>query len=434
MSSENPGLTGDQPDSIVADMAGPAHGGSVIARHDGHVVFVRGALPGEQGVHIHLDPPGTSKKASRFRTGVAGRIGQPHPGRVDPQCSAAAAGAGCCDLDFVDPQGSAQFKRDVVIDQLSRIAKLAVDPHLVEVHTVAPFTGWRARVRLGVDKGGVIGLRAKNSHAIIPASHHTCAQWHPDLAEKLSQALPQLASQVTPGAELALALGDDGQLGCVEVTHHRGRPGKTRNLPGCAQTVTRQLQLPGQPQGHTVTWELPVESFWQGHVNAPTQFAGWIANTLPAAAGDNAVIWDLYGGAGVFAAALHRHAATVDSVDVASASTEAGQQALKAAGVDSVRFVAGDVATTMGQLVQDGLLHAVVVDPPRTGMGRGVVDAIALHEPHHVIHVGCDPATAARDIKGWVDHGYHLEKLSVWDTYGLTHHVELIAHLTKAMS
>lgn len=425
---------GRWPENIVSDILGPAHGGTVIARHDGHVVFVRGALPGEKGVHIRLDPPGSSKKASRFRTGVALDVDQPHPGRREGQCAAAAAGAGCCDLDFMTPEVSAKLKRDVVVDQLRRIGSIEMDPAAVQLHSVSPFTGWRTRARLGTDSTGTVGLRAKNSHAIIPVSKVTCAQWHPQLAEELRQRLPKLSSQVTPGAELAVAIGDDGQFGCVEVTHHRGRTGKVRRLSGNLHMVRRRLRVIQGGAAQTLSWSLPVESFWQGHLNAAQSYSDWIAAELPSETEENSVIWDLYGGAGVLAAAVHEHANAVDSVDLASGSTKAGEKALRAAGIDSVRFVSGDVSQTMEQLAEGSHLHAVIVDPPRTGMAKGVAAAITAHQPEHVMHVGCDPATAARDLKEWVAQGYRLEKLSVWDAYGLTHHVELIAHLTQAKS
>jgi tRNA/tmRNA/rRNA uracil-C5-methylase (TrmA/RlmC/RlmD family) len=68
----------------------------------------------------------------------------------------------------------------------------------------------------------------------------------------------------------------------------------------------------------------------------------------------------------------------------------------------------------------------VVLDPPRVGAGQDVVSAIAKKAPPAVIHIGCDPATFARDAHAWVSNGYTLEKLTVFNAFPGTHHMETI--------
>jgi tRNA/tmRNA/rRNA uracil-C5-methylase (TrmA/RlmC/RlmD family) len=111
----------------TVDILGPAHGGSSVARVDGQVVFVRGALPGETGVPVRFDGPASGK---RFRTASvtdAAAIAGASPHRVAPLCPAAAAGAGCCDLDHVDREGSLAYKTQVVVEQFRRIGHVDLE-------------------------------------------------------------------------------------------------------------------------------------------------------------------------------------------------------------------------------------------------------------------------------------------------------------------
>src|SRR5699024_3839494 len=130
-----------------------------------------GALPGETGVPVELDTdPETSRK--RFLSGSvvdSAAIAGPSAHRVAPQCPAAARGAGCCDLDIIDAEGSVELKTRVVLDQFARIGRIDLDDAGVPVRQLspAPFTGYRTRVRLGVDESGQAGLRLRASNGIV---------------------------------------------------------------------------------------------------------------------------------------------------------------------------------------------------------------------------------------------------------------------------
>jgi tRNA/tmRNA/rRNA uracil-C5-methylase (TrmA/RlmC/RlmD family) len=72
---------------------------------------------------------------------------------------------------------------------------------------------------------------------------------------------------------------------------------------------------------------------------------------------------------------------------------------------------------------------AVVLDPPRKGAGRAVVDAVARRRPARVVYVACDPAALARDVAWFAGHGYRLAQLRAFDAFPMTHHVECVALL-----
>lgn len=439
-------------EEVVIDLAEPANGGTVIGRLDGQIVFVRGGLPGEKDVTVALDPARNSKSKKGFRNGEAVAIGQPNAHRVAPVCPAAQAGAGCCDLDFVDAAGSLDYKKQVVLDQLARVGKIdAEDLQKVTVNTQSlhPFAGSRTRVRLAVDEECNVGQRERGSHQVVPVEH-PCAQWSEALRQGLAEEIEELraAGKLVPNSEIAIAVADDGTRKMVQLQGNSSdlrveafgsSGGDPTGGAGELPTISRTVHFgAGLDREFDVRWESQVQDFWQAHRAAPEFYSAWIARHIPPVAqGEKSqgvkhkqmIAWDLYGGAGVFSAALSRKADRVVCVDVAGSASEAGAQALAAAGIDNVEFVGGDVARQVPQLPRGGSVHAVVLDPPRTGAGTQTVADIAKARPRHVVHVGCDPATAARDLAAWIDNGYAIKELCVVDAFGLNHHVELLAYL-----
>lgn len=426
---------------LTVDLENPAHGGWVIARHGGRVIFVRGGLPGERGVRIAIDRPnsgaGRSKKKSpRFFTAAVLDISEPSPHRRDPVCPAAAAGAGCCDLDFVDAAGSASYKRAVVEDQIRRIAKVSL-PGPVEVHSFEAFSGWRTRVRLAVTPDGAVGIRRRQSHDVVDIADALCAQWHPWITEAHGSNTEDLRTEIDslrrrgklrPNTELVVAADAAGRS-IVELSGNLRRRPRETVLIGSGQ-VSRAVG--------DFTWSLPATAFWQAHVDAPEFYARWIAQHIPPSQdGDHSIGWDLYGGAGVFATTLTEKVHRVISVDSASAGTRAGRRTLVEAGLGSrVTFRDGRIPAALptrqlGPGRQEQRPHAVVLDPPRTGAGRETIAALAAAGPSFVVHIGCDPATAARDLGFWVEHGYRIAAVTAVDSFGLTHHVELLAALIR---
>lgn len=137
--------------------------------------------------------------------------------------------------------------------------------------------------------------------------------------------------------------------------------------------------------------------------------------------------WDLYGGVGLFVPALATAVqGKVISVDYSPAAT-AGEQ-LGLAEFD-VEVKSAKVEQVAAQLPKPG---AVVLDPPRTGAGEDVIRSVAAAAPQAVIHVGCDPATFARDLGYWDRFGYRIEKMALINAFPGTHHFETIALITPA--
>lgn len=400
-----------------------AHGGVGIgSAPDGRVCFVAGGFPGD-----HLTVTARKVKKSFVEADLTAVV-KPGPHRVESSCPAAERGAGCCDFAELDPAVEPEIKVEVLLDQLRRVARIETTPEVDSID-LEPQRGWRTRVRLGVDKHGRAGTRKRGSTELI--TDVACTQLVPGLVDGL---VGPNARTFTPGAEVIAVIDSDGNRHVVESRKaSRGRR---------VETVREVIEAPTtdvvqRADGHE--FRFPPTAFWQAHVAAPDTYTRiareWLAaedaDTVETGnAGDAAhcTAWDLYGGVGLFVPALAEVTApkggqtTVYSVDYspAAAGTQPGLD-----GID-VEFRTAKVEQVAAQLPQPS---TVILDPPRTGAGADVITAVASAAPRKVVHVGCDPATFARDLAYWSERGYHLHRLAMINAFPGTHHFETLALL-----
>lgn len=382
----------------------PANGGSCVAHHEGRVVFVRYALPGER-VRVRV----TADRGSYWHAEVV-EVVDPAPGRVTSLCPiAGVGGAGCCDLAFAAPEVARRLKAEVVANQLERLGGHAWSGEAEPLADSAP-TGWRTRVRLGVGPDRRAGFHRYHSEELV--TDLRCAQLPAGMLDGIADI------GWPPGAQLHVAVDDDGVRHVVR-TLRQGRQTVTKVAEGRYEAVQR---VAGR------SWQVPVTAFWQAHRNAADVYSRLVADWAQLGTGMRA--WDLYGGAGVFAAVLGDavgHSGRVLSVDTSRASTRAGRATL--ADLTQVHIVTDSVRRAL--VTQRGRADVAVLDPPRAGAGREVIDLLAAADVRRVVHIGCEAASFARDIGIYRGHGYAVEKIRVFDAFPLTHHTECIALLTR---
>ena len=352
--STRPSRAGERHE-VVADAI--AHGGHVVARAGGVVVFVRHALPGERVV-VEITE---GREGDRFLRGDAVDVLAPSPHRVPAPCPYAGPGAcGGCDFQHVEPAHQRDLKTAVVREQLSRLAGLEVD---VEVEAVEPVLGWRSRMQYVDLPGGARGLRKHRSHEVVAVDR---------------------------------CLIDAG-------------------LPPTGVEHVREHTFAVDPDG-----------FWQPHVSAPEVLVDALLEALRPQLGESVV--DLYSGVGLFAAFL----ADVVGQDAGVEAVEGDRRAAAHAADNLGReTVAADVLEWLESGVGPDHADLVVLDPPRTGAKRRVVEGIVRLSPRAVGYVACDPAALARDVAIFAEHGYALTGLRAFDLFPMTHHVECVALLER---
>lgn len=407
MATPAPDWTGRR---FEAEVGQVAHGGHCVSRVDGRVVFVRHALPDEQvELEITWDNGGSYCRAD------AVRVLRGAPERVEPPCPVSGpGGCGGCDFQHVSPAAQRDLKASVVAEQLRRLG--GVD-WPVEVH---PLPGgplrWRTRARLATDEHGAAGFRRQHSHAVQPIR---------DCPITVDGALSGVLDREYPaGAEVEVACDDSGSQ------HVSLVPRRDNGRRGGPRPVVGDGVLTQHAAGRR--WRLSARGFWQAHTNAADVLAEQVAEFARAPEGGSA--WDLYGGVGLFGSVLAGQVGPGGSVTVVESAKQAvadGRHNL--ADLPQVTFVAAGVERLVPRRrLRPARPDVVVLDPPRAGAGRGVLDGIAAAGPRRVVYVACDPAALGRDVALLAGHGYALRDLRAYDAFPMTHHVECVALFDRA--
>ena len=399
----------DSPSELTLTAGPPANGGSCVARHDGRVVFVRYALPGET-VRVRV----VADHGSYWHADVVEVI-EPSPDRIDSICPIAGVdGAGCCDMAFAEPEAVRRLKGAVVANQLVRLGGYEWrDESDATAETVGDVgvTGWRTRVRLDTSEQGRAGFHRYHSAELV--TDLECAQLPSGMLEGIH-------SWVWPsGAHVHVAVDDDGDRHVVQSGPRTRGKTTTHVLEGQYEAVQR---VGGR------VWRVPVTAFWQAHRDAAQMYSDLVSDWAQLREGMTA--WDLYGGAGVFAAVLAQavgETGKVVTVDTSRGASRSARAALADLGWVSV--VTDSVRRALA--AQRRRPDVAVLDPPRAGAGREVIDLLADADVPRVVHIGCEAASFARDIGLYRGHGYSVEDLRVFDSFPLTHHVECVAVLTR---
>ena len=397
------------PTELTLTAGPPANGGSCVARHEGRVVFVRYALPGET-VKVRV----VGDHGKYWHADVVEVI-EPSPDRIDSLCPIAGVdGAGCCDMAFAEPDATRRLKGAVVANQLARLGGYQwrdEDTAAAEEVGDVGATGWRTRVRLDTSGEGRAGFHRYHSSELV--TELNCGQLPAGMLDGLNGWV------WPPGAQLHVAVDDDGDRHVVQSGPRIGRKTTTQVVDGNYEAVQRVGER---------TWRVPVTAFWQAHRDAARVYSELVSGWAQLDTGMTA--WDLYGGAGVFAAVLAQavgERGRVVTVDTSRGASRSARAALADFGWVSV--VTDSVRRALG--MQSERADVAVLDPPRSGAGREVIDLLAAAEVPRVVHIGCEAASFARDVGLYLGHGYTVEDLRVFDSFPLTHHVECVAVLTR---
>jgi len=403
-----------------------ANGGWCVGRHEGRVVFVRHALPGER-VRVEV-----TEETTRFLRADAVEIIEPSPDRVVPPCPYAGPGrCGGCDWQHAALPAQRRMKAEVVAEQLRRLAGVDRKVVVEEVPGAPDGLGWRTRVRFAARPDGALGLRRHRSHEIEPVD--ACLIAHPGVEEvgverknwRGAESVEVIASSagdravvVRPKGRKAVEVPDLDAPAAVLADHGRGRTEAIRGRGAVRERVAgREFRVTGS-------------GFWQVHPGAAEALLRAVVEMGAPRPGEWAL--DLYCGAGLFAAAL----AEAVGPDGGVLGVESDPGAVRDArrnlrDLPHARVERGRVETALDRL---GIERAdlVVVDPPRTGLGRAVTDRIAGLQAGRIVYVSCDPATLARDIAWLGERGYSLTGLRAFDVFPMTAHIECVALLAAS--
>ncbi|HEU0256941.1 MAG TPA: class I SAM-dependent RNA methyltransferase [Microbacteriaceae bacterium] len=434
--AETAGRSAGEPGDIIElEPSNPAHGGEFVARYEGRVVFVSDAIDGER-VEARL----VDTTHDGFWRAQTVRVLKPSPYRrahVWPEAGLErdpSARPGGAEYGHIALPYQRALKGRVVGEALSRLAGLE------RVVEVAPAPGddaagglaWRTKVRLHAGPRG-FGPYAGRSHRVVEVGSLPLAV--PEVAQAAPLPGRGEADERLAGARAVDVVADDG----AAVLAYRRGPATGRRRPR-AREKWHTL-----PAGHAVvrrrvaghSFEVHAAGFWQVHRRA----AGVLFDAVTAALGDldpSAAHLDLYGGVGLFAAAL----AAKTGPDGTITSVESADEATRHARHNLARWprVAAVGAPVEPYLARLGRVASaderarlaagvVVLDPPRSGAGKAVVGHLVRIAPARVVYVACDPVALARDLGYFRAAGFEVEEVRAFDLFPHTHHVEAVATL-----
>jgi 23S rRNA (uracil1939-C5)-methyltransferase len=402
----------------------PAAGGRMIARLDGRVVLVSGAIPGEH-VTARID-----RVAKNIAYATTATVDEPSPDRrppfADPLCG------GCLFSHIAYPR-QLGLKAEIVADAFARIGRLPLSSP-VQV-AASREDGYRMRARLHV-RGRRFGFFREGTHA--PCDARKTRQLLPATSDALDRAMAAMAS-----------LGV-GTIREIELSENVDATERVVHLETAAPTDPRALEkimaVDGLTPGPYVTDVLAiddrvlrlrrhVQSFFQGNRYLLKDLVAHVTAQVPV----GTPVVDLYAGVGIFsvAAAVLRDAEVVavegdrvaaEDLHANAAVSGARLTSTRQAVEDFVRVYRAPRAATADSPAG----NTVIVDPPRTGMTGEALDGAVGLGASRLIYVSCDVATLARDARRIVDARYRIDRIDGFDLFPNTPHVETVVVFMKA--
>jgi 23S rRNA (uracil1939-C5)-methyltransferase len=404
----------------------PAAGGRMIARHEGQVILVSGAIPGER-VRARIE---RSTRHVAYAETVA--VEEPSPDRREWAGDALCGG---CLYGHIAYARQLELKRAVILDAFARIGHLALGGQIPIA--ASPEEGYRMRARLHV-RDRRIGFFREATHdfceprqtrQLLPA---TC-----ELLEGVSAMFRSLAIDSVHEIELAENADASNRVIAIDAATPvlADALGRIASIPGLTGVVSRgaasgdahvtdSVALDGAA---VVRLRRHVRAFFQGNRFLLSPLASHVAGQVD----EEATVVDLYAGGGLFsiAAAVTRRARVVA---VEGDRIAAADLAANAAGVPGVTAVHRPVEEFVKSAPRDAERLVAIVDPPRTGMSKEALDGLAGLRASRIVYVSCDVATLARDARRIVNAGYEIARLDAFDLFPNTPHVETVVVFSRA--
>ena len=432
---------------------GYGEGGMGVARIDGRVVFVHGALRGEKCRVLILK----TLKSVAFAKVL--EVIEPSSERITPDCPYFPRCGGCT-YRHIRYEEELRLKKQRVQDNLSRIG--GSDVTVEEILGAQDTLRYRNKAQYPVSKDGAVGFYRARTHEVIECEH--CLLVRPE-ADAAAEALREYMQSCRVAGydektgrglvrHLYIRSNAAGEsLICVLVNGDK-LPKEDRLVtllrdacPKCTGIVLgtntkkgnvilgdRYRTLWGSDRLEDTlcgkTFRLSVPSFYQvNRVQAERLYAKAIE--FAGLTGQETVL-DLYCGAGTITLALSDHAKKVLGAEIVPEAIDDARENAARNGVKNAEFFCGDASDVAKKLARENLRpDVIIVDPPRKGLAADVVESIAEMQPGRVVYVSCDSATMARDVKRLADLGYTAQRACAVDMFPRADHVETVVLLSK---
>ena len=418
----------EDPPTFEVEIGPAVAGGRCLARHEGKVVLVAGALPGER-VRARV-----TRNEKKWAEADAIELLTTSPERREPPCPH-AADCGGCDFQHASRGVQMTMKRDVVLDAFRRIGHLDVEAMLEGPTPIGEEFRSRNRIAVSYAGTGHPGLKRRATNEVVPIEG--CLQVPASFDETL---LPWLRMQ-PPARRASFRFAADGRVVVLFETGDAGNPRDRRRLAKILTAsrrpdlvagilvdgvpVTGQREMRYRVGDHELSAD--ATSFFQGTAEGALALIRTVEEFLD---GDRRGLFlDVYAGVGLFAATVGRGFERVIAGESDPRAVRLLARNLEAAGVTGeARAERADYTLAAAPRMDP---ETVLLDPPRVGLAKEVRRSLIVRAPRRILSVSCDPATAARDVAELVLAGWHLRRLRVLDLFPTTGHVETVAILIR---
>jgi tRNA/tmRNA/rRNA uracil-C5-methylase (TrmA/RlmC/RlmD family) len=390
--------------------------GRGLARLDGLVVFVPRVLPGEV-VKARI-----TRQHRNFSEAELMEVVNPSPCRKVPHCPLAAKCPGCS-YQHADYDEEIRIKQQQLKGFIGHVCKADTSVCRPPVSSQARF-GYRNRITLHARSPGnsaspELGYVGQDNRTVLDVEFcPLAAEPINDLLAEL-RADPEFMTSLLPAKSLTLRHSERSG------TCYWTSPGR-HGRPDLVSASTRR------PVESTVLGDLetPVTGFFQINPQVTNDLVSYVMKILAAVKADAMI--DVYCGSGMFAIAGARVGIPhVLGIEIDSASVKAAVRNVKALNLDNVLFL----ARSAGKALKSALAEVapgrtvVVVDPPRTGLERAVLETLVGSRPKDLVYVSCAADTLARDLKTLMAGGYAIQDVKLFDMFPCTSYFESVTHL-----
>jgi tRNA/tmRNA/rRNA uracil-C5-methylase (TrmA/RlmC/RlmD family) len=376
-----------------------AHGGVFVARHEGRVIFVSGAIDGEV-VDVEI-----TEDAGKFLRATVTNVVEASEHRQPHFWKAAREGAGGAEFGHIALSHQRELKAQVLEEALQRMAGIDLKTAVEACPEETDGLHYRTRVQLNVDASGTAGpMRPRTNEAVFT---------------------PTLPLAVTEIEELGLQLKNWNGVKKISIA--------------ASSTGDLQWMVDGKLNGSERlveraggrTFRLSSGGFWQVHKEAANLLTRSVFEAAELLEFDQAKpALDLYAGAGLFAATMAAKYGATSFTAVENNKQAVADGTKSAIDLTNLKFEKSDVLQYLRiASAKPGSFDTVVLDPPRSGAAGKVIEQLVKLRPRNIIYVACDPVALARDLGSLTKAGYQLKGLKSLDIFPHTHHFEAVAAL-----
>jgi 23S rRNA (uracil1939-C5)-methyltransferase len=394
-------------------------GGAGLGRHEGKVVFVPFAVPGD---HLVVRPVEVKKQYTRAEIV---RILKPGVGRVDPVCSHFGK-CGGCQWQHLEYSRQVEAKRQILEELFHH--RFPQTKNLPVTMKASPQAfGYRSRARMQLRGSGaesLVGFFQPGSHIIEDVE--SCPLLRPSLNEAL-HSLRQFKRKVDTGSgrqEVDIAASEEEDAWATVRVGSNINEGVSAFLgPGKREEVILRRRI------GAFTYSVTPAVFFQANDFLVRE----LVDSVLQAAKENGKrkALDLFAGVGLFSLPLALQFENVIAVENSSAACKLCSRNASNAKLANIQVVCSDVLEWMRSNGPAAGVDLILLDPPRTGAGPKVMAQIREWAPQNVIYVSCDPQTLCRDLNKLADFGYSIELVEGLDLFPQTYHFETIVRLAR---